>query len=281
MPWPVLHGVAWRWPVRRPSWHYSVRVEQDVDKERAGLEDILQTSLAVGVQIHRAGGYTARTHAAMQHVAEALGAERAEPAITANLVALTVYRGGWSRTAMKSGVNAGVNFTELSWLSQLTKGVEGKTTEQVREGLATIVSTSKRYRTAVVIAMVGVAIAGLAGLFGADWQGMLVAGLAGAAGVGVRELLIGWHFKPFIFCVVSAFVSTATVMLLKSQTGTLDPVLAACVLYLVPGVHLVNGTADLVTGFYLNGVVRLTMSTVIFVGATTGLLAALSMWGLT
>ena len=79
-----------------------------MDKERAGLEYILQTSLAVGVQVHRAGGYTARTHAAMKRVAETLGAERAEPAITANLVALTVYRGGWSRTAMKSGVNAAV-----------------------------------------------------------------------------------------------------------------------------------------------------------------------------
>lgn len=256
-------------------------MEHEVDKERAGLEDILQTSLAVGVQVHRAGGYTARTHAAMKRVAETLGAERAEPAITANLVALTVYRGGWSRTAMKSGVNAGVNFTELSWLSQLTKGVEGKTTEQVREELATIVSTSKRYRTPLVVAMVGVAIAGLAGLFGADWQGMLIAGLAGAVGVGVRERLVGWHFKPYIFCVASAFVSTALVLSLKSQTGTLDAALAACVLYLVPGVPLVNGTADLVTGYYLNGVVRLTMSTVIFLGATTGLLAALSVWGLT
>lgn len=256
-------------------------MEEHTDNERAGLEDILQTALAVGVQVHRAGGYTARTHLAMQHVAQALGAERAEPAITASLVALTVHRGGWSRTAMQSGVNAGVNFAELTWLSQLTKSVEGKSSQQIRDELDTIVNTSSRYSRPLVLSMVGFATTALAGLFGADWQGMLLAGAAGAAGALLREKLIDWRFKPFIFCVLSAFVSTGIVLSLKSQTGTLDAALAACVLYLVPGVPLLNGTADLLTGYYLNGVVRLTFSTVVFVGATTGLLTALSIWGLT
>ena len=54
--------------------------------------------------------------------------------------------------------------------------------------------------------------------------------------------------------------------------------LSACALYLVPGVPLLNGTADLLTGHYLNGMVRLMMSTVIVVSSAVGLALALTIW---
>lgn len=247
--------------------------------ERADLEQILQTAMAVGVQVHKAGGYTARTDGAMRRVALALGADRADPAITATLVGLTVTKNDWSRTAVKSAVNAGVNFSELTELSGLAKSCDGKTPEQVREELDTIVAGSKRYGLNVVLPAVGVGSAGLAALYGADPGGMLIAGLAGGIGAALRAWLIQRHLKPFVFSVFCAFLSISVVMGLQSLTGNLEAALAASILYLVPGVPLLNGTADLLTGYYLNGMVRLTMSTVVFVGASIGLLGALSLWG--
>ena len=247
--------------------------------ERADLEQILQTALAVGVQVHRAGGYTARTDAAMRRVALALGADKADPAITATLVGLTVSKNDWSRTAVKSAVNAGINFSELTELSALAKDSEGKTPDEVRGGLDTIVANSKRYGLRVVLPAVGVGSASLAALYGADVGGIVIAGLAGGSGAALRAWLMKHHLKPFVFSVFCAFLSISVVMALRPWTSTLDAALAACVLYLVPGVPLLNGTADLLTGYYLNGLVRLTMSTVVFVGASIGLLAALSLWG--
>jgi uncharacterized membrane protein YjjP (DUF1212 family) len=122
--------------------------------------------------------------------------------------------------------------------------------------------------------------ASLAALYGADVGGVVIAGLAGGSGAALRAWLLNRHFKPFVFSVFCAFLSVSVVMALRSWTSTLDEALAACVLYLVPGVPLLNGTADLLTGYYLNGMVRLVMSTVVFVGASIGLLAALSLWGL-
>jgi uncharacterized membrane protein YjjP (DUF1212 family) len=248
--------------------------------ERADLEQILQTALALGVQVHRAGGYTARTDMLMKRVALALGADKADPAITATLVGLTVTKNDWSRTAFRSAVFAGVNFSELTELSRLAKDAEGKTAEEVRTELDTIKATSKRYGLGTVIPAVGVGSASLAALFGADPAGMLITGVAGAIGALLRAWLMKRHFKPFVFSLFCAFLSVAIVMVLRDFTNTVQPALAASVLYLVPGVPLLNGTADLLTGYYLNGLVRLTMSSVVFVGASVGLLAALTLWGL-
>lgn len=249
------------------------------DQQREELEEILQTALAVGVQIHRAGGYTARTDAAMRRVALALGADRAEPAITARIVSLTVYQGVWSRTAMHSGVTPGVNFSELTELSRLTKQAEGMTAPDVREALTAIRRRARRYPPWAVMPAIGLATFSLAGLYGADAGGMLIAGLAGFVGAYLRTFLIDHRFKPFVYAVACAFVSAALVLALGGLTGTLSAALAACVLYLVPGVPLLNGSADLLTGFYLNGIARLTMSSVVFVGASVGLLVALGLWG--
>lgn len=248
--------------------------------ERADLEQILQTALAVGVQVHKAGGYTARTDAAMRRVALALGADKADPAITATLVGLTVTKNDWSRTAVKSGVNAGINFSELTELSDLAKQSDGKDPEQVRAELDGIIATSKRYPLSVVLPAVGIGSASFAAIYGSDWQGMVIAGIAGGIGAALRAWLISKHLKPFAFSLLCAFVSVSVVMVLRPWTGTLDAALAACVLYLVPGVPLLNGTADLLTGYYLNGAVRLIMSSVVFVGASIGLLTALNVWGL-
>jgi uncharacterized membrane protein YjjP (DUF1212 family) len=109
---------------------------------------------------------------------------------------------------------------------------------------------------------------------------MLITGVAGAIGALLRAWLMKRHFKPFVFSLFCAFLSVAIVMVLRDFTNTVQPALAASVLYLVPGVPLLNGTADLLTGYYLNGLVRLTMSSVVFVGASVGLLAALTLWGL-
>ena len=58
-----------------------------------------------------------------------------------------------------------------------------------------------------------------------------------------------------------------------------QPALAACALFLVPGVPILNGTADLLTAHYLNGVVKLAMSAVILAAAAIGLSVAVTLTG--
>lgn len=250
-----------------------------LDPRRADLEEILQTGLEVGVQVHLAGGYTARTHAAMRRVAKAMGADTVEPAVTSTLVGLTVHRAGWSRTALRSASQMGVNFSELTELSRFSKRAHRLARSELLEQLTEIRTRAKRYPAALVLPMLGLSCLGFAMIFGSDLAGGLLAGLAGLLGATVRHVVIRAKFKPFVFCALSAFVSSATVLILQGFTGTLAEALAACVLYLVPGVPLLNGTADLLTGYYLNGMVRLTMCTVIAIGSALGITIAMLLWG--
>lgn len=249
------------------------------DPERASLEAILQTAVEVGVRVQMSGGYTARVYETMETIARALGAERVEGSVSSVVVGLTVHRGGWSRTSFLRTPHIGINFTELSALSQLAKDVPGMSQEEVRDRLRSIEGTRRRYPMPLVLPMLGLACGAFAALFGSDLAGILIASLGGYIGALVRYELHARRFKPFIFCLAAAFASASTVHLLSSVTATPSEALAACVLFLVPGVPLLNGTADLLGTHYLNGVVRLTMSMVIVLASGIGVGLALGLWG--
>ena len=250
-----------------------------VDPERASLETALHTALEAGVRTQMSGGYTARVHDTMQAVATAMGAERVDSSVTSVVVGLTVHRGGWSRTAFQRTPRIGIDFSELSALSQLTRDAPELSPSGIRERLDAIETTERRYPQTLVLPMLGVACGGLAALFGADVPGILAATLGGWVGASVRHRMAGWKYQPFIFCLAAAFVSTTIVAALSPVTGTPNAALAACVLYLVPGVPLLNGTADLIGGHYLNAVVRLTMSLVIVLASGLGVALSLGLWG--
>lgn len=250
---------------------------QHTDPEHAELEAILQTSLEFGVRVQMSGGYTARVRDSMQRVALGLGAERAETWVSSGSIGLTVSRAGWSRTSIRTTPAIGINFTELSYLSRLSRDAVNLTTEQVRDELAAIAERERRYPVALV--MLGVSCGSFAALFGADAVGIGLAALGGYAGAAVRHQLVKRRFKPFIYCLFAALVSASVVMAFSRWSDTVDPAVTASILFLVPGVPLLNGTADLLTSNYLNGVVRLTRAMVILLGMALGLTLALVLWG--
>lgn len=249
-----------------------------VDVEREELEAIVHTALEFGVRVQMSGGYTERVRESTQHVARAIGAERAECTVSATSVGLTAHRGGRSHTALRRTPAIGVNFSELSELSRLTSAVDGMSCAEVAERLERIESRHRRYPTWLVVVMLGVACASMSLIFGADPAGAALAGVAGLTGAALREGMSRQRFKPFVFTLFAAFVSGTIVLVLHGLTATPTPAAAASVLYLIPGVPLLNGTADLVTANYLNGIVRLTMGSVILLAAALGLTVALGLW---
>ncbi len=249
------------------------------EPQRAELEAILQTSLEFGVHVQMSGGYTARVRDSMQRVALGLGADRAETWVSSGSIGLVVGRDGWTRTSVRTTPAIGINFTELSYLSRLSRSAASMTIAEVQAELAAIAHRERRYPVPVVLAMLGVSCASFAALFGADAMGILFAGLGGYLGATVRHLLVKQRFKPFIYCLFSAFVAASVVLLLESFTHTDEFAVTAAIIFLVPGVPMLNGTADLLTSNYLNGLVRLTRAMIILLGAALGYTLALVLWG--
>lgn len=178
----------------------------------------------------------------------------------------------------------GIDFSTLAAVRKLVAETEekGLTADEVRSRLAVIRGAAPPYSVPVVMLALGASSAAFAGLFHAPALAIGLTFLGGWAGAWTRHAIAGRGQPPFVFVTAAAFVAAAIVALggQMLQVGAgLDPALAACTLFLVPGVPLLNGTADLLTAHYLNGLVKLAMSAVIVAAAAVGLTVAIALVG--
>lgn len=246
------------------------------------LSDALDLSLEVGELVQLSGGHTTRTVDHMEQMARSLGAEQAHAAISSVNVALTVTGGGRTLTAGRHAGHLGINFSTLTTLRQLVADTRAHALSgpQVRARLMLLRNAGPVYPTWLVMLALGGSSAAFAALFGASTLGVGLTFAGGWAGAWVRHLLVARHQKPFVSVSSAAFTAALIVAggaALLDLGDAAEPALAASTLFLVPGVPMLNGTADLLTAHYLNGVVKLTMSAVIVVSAAIGLSAALGL----
>lgn len=250
-----------------------------------GLADALDLSLEVGELVQLSGGHTTRTVDHMERMAAALGAQESNARISSVNVAMTVSADGQQLTAGRHARHLGIHFTTLTQVKRLIADTEahGLTASQVRARLTLIRNAGPVYPTWLVMLALGGSTAAFAALFDAGGLAMVLALLGGWAGAWVRHLLVARSLQPFVSVSSAAFVSALIVAggghVLGLTAAEVNPALAASTLFLVPGVPMLNGTADLLTSHYLNGVVRLAMSAVIIASAAVGLSAAVALVG--
>lgn len=250
----------------------------------AELADALDLGLEVGELVQLSGGHTTRTVDHMERMARSLGAQDCHAAISSINVAMTVTADGRSLTAGRHAVHFGINFSTLTQVKQLVADTEtlGLTPAQIRSRLALIRNAGRVYPVWVVMLALGGSTAAFTALFHGSAVAITLAFFAGLAGACVRQALTVRHFKPFVTVGASAFVSALIVSggaVLLSLGAATEPALAASTLFVVPGVPMLNGTADLLTAHYLNGLVKLAMSAVIVCSAAVGLIAAVMVIG--
>ncbi len=248
------------------------------------LADALDLALEVGELVQLSGGHTTRTVDSMERMATALGAQECYAAISSINVALTVAADGQKLTAGRHAVHFGINFSTLTQVKHLVADTEthGLTPAQIRSRLALIRSSGRVYPVWMVMLALGGSSAAFAALFHGTALAVGLTFIGGWAGAWVRHLLTSRHQKPFVSVTLAAFTSAlivaggAAAMSLGAES---TPALAASTLYLVPGVPMLNGTADLLTAHYLNGMVKLAMSAVIIGSAAVGLGVAVELVG--
>jgi uncharacterized membrane protein YjjP (DUF1212 family) len=248
------------------------------------LADALDLSLEVGELVQLSGGHTTRTVDHMERLARALGAEECHAAVSSVNVAMTVSAAGDLLSAGRHAAHLGINFSTLTAVKHLVEDTEahGLGAGQVRARLMLIRNAAPAYPAWLVMLALGGSSAAFAALFHGSAVAVALTFAGGLAGAWVRHLLVARHQKPFVSVTSAAFVAALVVAgggRLLGLGAEVTPALAASTLFLVPGVPLLNGTADLLTAHYLNGVVRLAMSAVIIASAAVGLSAAVTLVG--
>ena len=111
-------------------------------------------------------------------------------------------------------------------------------------------------------------------LFDGDLYACLLVALDTAAGFYLRKFLIGRRLNHYVAITLAAAISIAIPALgihLGCPTETGSTALATSVLYLIPGVPLINGIIDIVEGHTLSGTSRLIHGALIILSIACGM----------
>ncbi|MDZ4764001.1 MAG: threonine/serine exporter family protein [Chloroflexota bacterium] len=252
--------------------------------DRDSLRDVIDLALWAGQLMLAHGADTARIEETTHRVGTALGATWMDILVSPNAVVITTTSGEEFRTKVRRVVALGVNMAILDAVNALSRRIESGEWDRVavRRELERIGAMRHDYPRWLIAAAVGAACAGFSRLFGGDGGAFAVTFAAAGIAMLVRQALQHRHFNALIAIIPTAFTAgmIAASGVHFGMTATPEPALAASVLLLVPGVHLINAMRDLLMGHIVTGLVRGVTGALISVCIAIGMLLALGALGI-
>jgi len=234
--------------------------------------------LEIGASLMSSGASTHRTRITMERMAKGLG-YGIELLITQRALMLTIIEKDqhYLFSRLKRTSPHGVNFRIVSGISHLSWNVleQNWTVAMITEELNRLKSLP-HYPRLVVLGMVGLAGAAFCRIFGGGVTEMSVAFVATVAGLFVRQESLRVKFNPYISVYFAAFTASLIAGLAEHFQIGADPdkAFATSVLFLVPGVPLINSVTDLMDGNIQNGIVRTMNGLLIAFSIAIGLYSA-------
>ena len=159
------------------------------------------------------------------------------------------------------------DLSALSWAAYDRK----MTLKEISDRFDELVS-KPRMNPVFVLFMASLANASFCRLFGGDIWAMLITFTSTMIGFFTRQHLARRHVNHYIVFIVSAFVaSICASTALSLGIDTAEIALATSVLYLVPGVPLINGVIDITDGHIQIGISRLVNALMLIVCIAIGM----------
>lgn len=160
-------------------------------------------------------------------------------------------------------------YAELSALSW--DAYDGRLSlDQIRERYEAIIAKPP-LDPRLVLLLVGFANAAFCRLFGGDWCAVGIVFAATLLGFYLKQRMQKRGFNHYVTFIGSAFAASIVASVATLFDTTSQIAIATSVLYLIPGVPLINGVIDIVEGHALNGIARLTSALMLVVCIAIGL----------
>lgn len=234
-----------------------------------------------------AGGQTSRVDRTAARIARAYGFE-VELAVFSRHLMLSVIKpaeGGVAaerRTAVSSIISGAPNFQRVAALNALSWSIGDN-----RLGLAVArqhfdaICAVPAIKPALLRILVSCANAAFCSLFNGDWTAMGLVFCATYAGFFLRQKLVHWGMDIKITFFLCAFFSSliASLGVIAHLGETPQTAMAASVLFLIPGVPLINAMLDILDGHVLMGVSRLIQASTLIVCIALGLAMTMLLMG--
>ena len=255
---------------------------KEVKDEQTRIQEIGSLLLEIGTHLMSSGASSNRVRITVDRIAEVFQCD-AEMLVTNRALMLTVYDHETNEyfSRVKRTTPHGVNFKLVSGISRMSwRIVEEKwDVEQIKADLKRLTSLP-HYPRILTLSLVALAGASFCRLFGGNALEMLCTFIATFIGLFVRQESHKLHFNSYL-CVLFASITASLIAGLGIKMGvstTLEHAFAASVLFLIPGVPLINTFTDIIDGNILNGLVRGINALVIIFMIALGLLSAMLLY---
>jgi uncharacterized membrane protein YjjP (DUF1212 family) len=224
------------------------------------------------------GANSRRIRTTIERISDAFDVN-AELLITHRALMVTIHdnEDEQHHSSLKRTSPHGVNFRLVSGISRMSWRVleEGWSLKQINEEIDRLVLLP-HYNRFIVLLMVSLAGASFCQLFGGSWMDMLVTFGATFAGLFARQESHKRGFNPYLCVFFGAFTaSLIACAFVKHGANISEHALATSVLFLIPGVPLINSFSDLIDGNIMNGIVRSVNGLIISFSIALGLLLAM------
>jgi uncharacterized membrane protein YjjP (DUF1212 family) len=203
----------------------------------------------------RNGGSTVAAERSFSNILKGIGKEHADTVWRLDFIATTHAAQGQLSTVLRPVGSIGVNLTRASEVAVLGERVAkgGVTIGNLRAELERIKHMPSPYNRWVLMLIAAFTGSCFSQIAGGDWGGFGIAFVAAGAGQGLRSLLQARKFAvapvTLISGVLSALIAAGGLRLRFSHVESAT--LIASVIYLVPGLPLINGFVDMVSHKYL------------------------------
>ncbi|MGY5352221.1 threonine/serine ThrE exporter family protein [Wenyingzhuangia sp. IMCC45533] len=243
-------------------------------------QDIVSNSLLeIGSLLMGAGASTNRIKVTIERIAEHLGYDT-EILVTHKTVLLLLKNKETQKVynRFKKTAPHGANFKLVSGISRMSwNAVEQDwNAHQIHTEIERLKGAT-RYPFMITLCAVSLADAAFCRLFGGAYIDMLIAFVATFVAFNLRHQLVIKHFNPYLSITLVSFTSCLIAGLAVYLQIGVNPNLAfaTCVLFLIPGIPLINSFSDLIDGYVTNGIARGINAMLIAFSIALGMLGAM------
>jgi len=263
-----------------------------VAEHAAGLPVLTAKELIEFIQLFSstllgAGGQTTRVDRTACRIARAYDFE-VELAIFPKHLMLSVIKpaaGGIPaerRTAVSSIVSGAPNFQRVAALNALSWAIadEKLSLEEARQRFNAICAVPT-LNPVLLRFLVSCANAAFCGLFNGDITAMGLVFCATLLGFYLRQKLLHWGLDIKVTFFLCAFAASllASLGIILHLGATPQTAMAASVLFLIPGIPLINAMLDILDGHVLMGVSRLIQASTLIICIALGLATTMLLMG--
>ena len=188
-----------------------------------------------------------------------------------------------SVTCYKTSPTHSVHLAVLTEISHLSWRVQDENLPiSIVEREFTLIKSKSNYKAIVVALAVGLSCAGLCLFSSGDEKNALVALVAAFIGFMVKTGVSKRNFNPMISISIAAFVTTLITGLgrLYGVGSNPEAAMATAVLYLIPGVPLINCVIDLIEGYLSSAINRALFGGFILLCIATGMTLCITLMGI-